>query len=523
MNAKFDFSDLFILDLANNHQGSVEHGLAVIRQHAQVAKQHGIRAAVKFQFRQLDTFIHPDFKASKDVKHIPRFMETRIDQDGFQTLFDAVKEEGLLTICTPFDEESTDIIEAMGFDLIKIASCSARDWPLLEKVAQSNLPVVFSTGSLLIADIDKFVSFAEHRALDFAIMHCVSIYPTPSESCNLQNIAMLKQRYPGISIGWSTHETPDDTNAVKVALALGATIFERHIGVATATNKLNAYSSTPDQAGLWYDAWREATRLCGSFDRLPPEPQEVKSILELKRGVFVKADTSKGDTIGSNDVYFAMPCADGQLSSGEFRNNMVMVSNVTANGAIMSDAVEPLERDLSKELAHYVHGVKAMLNIAKIDLGVEFDVEYSHHYGIEKFGDVGCILIDCINREYCKKLLVQLPKQSHPHHYHKRKEETFQVLYGEMYLEIDGRVKHMLPGDTQTVLPGTWHRFWTDVGCIVEEVSTTHFNNDSIYRDKMINELPREARKTVVKHWGRFHLRSEINANAELKLSSKES
>jgi hypothetical protein len=27
----FDFTDLFVFDMANNHQGSVEHGLKVIK------------------------------------------------------------------------------------------------------------------------------------------------------------------------------------------------------------------------------------------------------------------------------------------------------------------------------------------------------------------------------------------------------------------------------------------------------------------------------------------------------------
>ena len=122
-----------------------------------------------------------------------------------------------------------------------------------------------------------------------------------------------------------------------------------------------------------------------------------------------------------------------------------------------------------------------MLNYAKINLGNEFNVEYSHHYGISKFDKVGCILIECINREYCKKILIQLPGQGHPFHYHKRKEETFQVLWGNMELNIDGRIKTLLPGDTALVLPGTWHKFRTETGFIAEEISTTHYNLSLIH------------------------------------------
>jgi N-acetylneuraminate synthase len=159
-----------------------------------------------------------------------------------------------------------------------------------------------------------------------------------------------------------------------------------------------------------------------------------------------------------------------------------------------------------QRLKHYVHEVKALLNIAGIKLGREFYVEYSHHYGIPNFARIGCVLIDCVNRDYCKKILVQLPGQSHPYHFHKLKEETFQVLWGEFYLDIDGEERLMRPGDIAVVLPGAWHKFRTEKGCIVEEISTTQLKNDSVYKDPAINRMKREERKTVVKHWGRFEI-----------------
>ena len=58
--SNFDFNNLFVLDLANNHQGSVEHGLKIIKECGKMVRKHNIRAAMKFQFRQYDTFIHPD-------------------------------------------------------------------------------------------------------------------------------------------------------------------------------------------------------------------------------------------------------------------------------------------------------------------------------------------------------------------------------------------------------------------------------------------------------------------------------
>ena len=100
------FQDLFIFEMANNHQGSVEHGRRIIDAMAQIAERHGIRAAVKFQYRDLDSFIHPDYREREDVAHIPRFLSTRLDDGAFQALVAHVRDRALLPVITPFDEAS---------------------------------------------------------------------------------------------------------------------------------------------------------------------------------------------------------------------------------------------------------------------------------------------------------------------------------------------------------------------------------------------------------------------------------
>ena len=145
--------------------------------------------------------------------------------------------------------------------------------------------------------------------------------------------------------------------------------------------------------------------------------------------------------------------------------------------------------------------VKGMLNEARIEIGRESSVELSHHYGLEHFREFGAIIIDVINREYCKKLIIQLPRQKHPYHYHKVKEETFQLLHGDLEVELEGHRIKPLPGDTILVKPGEWHKFHTLGGAIFEEVSTTHFNDDSFYEDERLARLPRATRKTIMPNW----------------------
>ncbi len=508
MDTGFRFSDLFVLDLANNHNGDVEHALRIIRGVGEVVARRQVRAALKFQFRQLDTFVHPAHKEQSPYKYPKRFLDTRLSNEDFGRLANEVRSLGMITMATPFDEESVDVIEGMGLDVIKIASCSATDWPLLERVAEANKPVIASTGGLSWKEIDDLVSFFDHRRVHFAIMHCVSIYPTPPELLQLNQINQLKERYPGRTIGFSTHEDPDALSPVQVAVAKEAEMFERHVGLRADGHELNGYSSTPDQIDKWVEAAVHARLLCGADERLPPLEAEVQSLDGLKRGVFARKDLKAGSTLKRTDVYFAMPCEKGQLTSGEVRQYFVN-RGIPTKVTLQKD--EPLMRDqvdlpASPEdyvLVTAVHEMKRMLNEARVALPADFETEFSHHYGIVEFPKVGATLVTVVNRSYCKKIIIQTPGQRHPCHYHKQKEETFYVLWGILEMSIDGRRRTLYPGDTVLVQQGVWHDFWTDTGVIFDELSTTHIDGDSFYEDKRINKMKREERKTKVNHWGR--------------------
>jgi N-acetylneuraminate synthase len=504
----FDFSDLFVLDMANNHQGDLEHGLNIIREMAAVAHKHEVRAGMKFQFRQLDRFIHPSHRQGSTNKHIPRFLSTELKRAHYQRMLDAIREAGLLSICTPFDEDSVDIIVQMGFDILKVASCSARDWPLLEKIADAGLPVIFSTGGLTISEVDDLVSFMDHRGVDYAMMYCVSIYPIPETEFHLNQIEYLRNRYPSTTIGWSTHEDPNETHAVSIAYAKGARMFERHVGIATDKIKLNAYSSTPEQVDRWMAAHGHAKALCGGRPPRTVPKVEADSILDLKRGVYAREPIAAGEVITRDQVYFAMPATPGQLDSGIWKEGIVATADIARDGMLLLQELDLPEKPEWAVIKSVIHDVKAMLNEARVPLSAEFEAEFSHHFGMENFREIGATIINCINREYCKKIIVQLPGQKHPPHFHRRKEESFQILHGELHVNVDGHLRVLRPGDVALILPGVWHSFWSETGCVFEEISTTHYNDDSFYADKRVSKIARAQRKTKVQHWGRFQLSS---------------
>ena len=118
---------LFIFEMANNHQGSVEHGINIINAVYSAVSEYRdyFDFAFKFQYRDLDTFIRPDYINRDDIKNVKRFKDTRLTMEQFLELKKAVEDCGMYTICTGFDETSVARIAEQNYDVIKIASCSA--------------------------------------------------------------------------------------------------------------------------------------------------------------------------------------------------------------------------------------------------------------------------------------------------------------------------------------------------------------------------------------------------------------
>jgi len=383
---------------------------------------------------------------------------------------------------------------------MKIPSCYVSDWPLLERIAQHNLPIVASTAGEPLEEIDRVVSFFKHRLKSIAIMHCVGEYPAPDEHLHLGQIALLKRRYPELEVGYSTHERPDNFGAVRIAIAMGATMFEKHVGVPTDRYALNAYSANPEQVRGWLESASNAFAMIGNPEtRYPAPPGEQAALRDLARGAFVKKAVPAGNVINHSDVFFAMPNVEGQLVAQDFSkySEYIAKSDISPNGPIMSNDVTA--RNTREIVYKIVSDVKNLIKKSKVQVPGQCDLEISHHYGLEKFRESGLTAITVVNREYCKRLMVVLPGQKHPEQWHNQKDETYHILFGDVTVELDGKRSTHKSNDVITISHGVKHSFWTAHGAIIEEVSSSYSTNDSFYSDPAI--MSNTHRKTFVTYW----------------------
>ena len=121
------FEELFVLELANNHWGKVERGVRIIREFGTIARYHNVRAAIKLQIRDVESFVHKDFRTRTDIRYIKKTVDTQLTKDEFHTLVSEIRKNNCIPMATPFDERSVEMCAELGIPILKLASSDIND------------------------------------------------------------------------------------------------------------------------------------------------------------------------------------------------------------------------------------------------------------------------------------------------------------------------------------------------------------------------------------------------------------
>jgi N-acetylneuraminate synthase len=313
--------------LANNHWGSLDRGLKIIRDHAAIVRFNNVKAAIKLQFRDVDEFIHPEFKGTTDNRYIKKTEDTKLSKADFARMVEEVRNMSCIPMATPFDEASVDLCIEFDMPIIKIASSDMNDWVLIEKIASTRRPTIVSTGGASEKDLDDLVRFFEKRDIPLAMNHCVSLYPSEDSELELDQIDYLKARYPNHVVGLSSHEYHDWHSSMLISYGKGARTWERHIDIDYEGVSVSSYCSLPSQCDSWFKAFHKAAEMCGgrSNSKRVISRKEIEYLDALVRGAYAKKNLEPGY------VYLAIPLRKGQLSCREVMNGEKLITGITAN------------------------------------------------------------------------------------------------------------------------------------------------------------------------------------------------
>jgi N-acetylneuraminate synthase len=347
------FENLFVLEMANNHWGCLKRGKKIVRDFAKIVRRNNIKAAIKLQFRDVDNFIHKDFIGEgkgedlldlpKRSRYIQKTNKTKLTYNEFNELVDYIKKQNCIPMSTPFDEKSVNWCVMMDLPIIKIASSDINDWLLINQIGKTKKPVIISTGGANIKQISDVVTFFTNRNIPIAVNHCVSKYPSEDYELELHQIDYLKDKFPGLTIGLSTHEYHDWTSSMFISYAKGARTWERHIDIPYTSKdeqkEVSKYCSLPSQIDEWFQAFNKAVIMCGTSgdERRIIDEKESNYLQSLYRGLYLKRDMKKGETVTVKDLYSAIPYQKeiNHITSREyFDNEFVIVKDVSKDSPL---------------------------------------------------------------------------------------------------------------------------------------------------------------------------------------------
>jgi sialic acid synthase SpsE len=208
-------------------------------------------------------------------------------------------------MATPFSLAAVEMLARLGVDAFKIASGDLTWDGLIECAASTGAPLVISTGMGTLDEAARAVNLVRRSGgVDVAALHCVSAYPTPRGSENLRAIATLG-RALRVPVGLSDHG--EDTFAAPLAVALGASLYERHLVLAHGDGSIDdAVSSTPQELAQAIHAAARASIAMGTGDKVC-QPAEAVNLTASRRALYAVQALPAGHVVTAADVVALRP------------------------------------------------------------------------------------------------------------------------------------------------------------------------------------------------------------------------
>ncbi len=281
---------LVIAEIGINHGGD----LAVAKEMVRLAAGAGCEM-IKHQTHILEDEMTDEAKSifppNADVSIWDVMAACALSQEDEAELKRYTETLGLIWISTPFSRAAADFLEELDVPAYKIGSGEADNLPLIRHIARKGKPVIMSTGMQTIETIRASVAILDEAGVDYALLECTNLYPSPAEIVSLKGVTELRNAFPKAVVGFSDHSIGPEMALASVAL--GACILERH------------YTDT---------RYRKGPDIVNSMD-----PAELRFLIDRSKEIWTAANNPKRRTEAEEPVYRfarASVVADRDLPEG---------------------------------------------------------------------------------------------------------------------------------------------------------------------------------------------------------------
>ena len=298
---------LIIAEIGINHNGDVELAKKMIDAAAEAGAD-----VVKFQTFSPERLYVEEFAKSKKIKFGDKEMslwdfidEVKLSWDDTKKLKEYAESRGIGFLSTPFSFEDADFLESIGVEAFKVASTDLTTYPFIEHIAKKGKPIILSTGTSTIGEIEEAVNIIKNTGNDkIVLLHCISIYPAPPETIYLKSIEILKNIFR-LPVGFSDHT--EGIHIPIAAITLGAQVIEKHFTIdRNLPGPDQAGSMTPDELRLLRKASDEIWKALGDGWKIMTEDEKNVSKM-ARRSIVAKKDIPEGEIISLENVTFKRP------------------------------------------------------------------------------------------------------------------------------------------------------------------------------------------------------------------------
>jgi sialic acid synthase SpsE len=294
-----------IAEIGVNHDGSAQKAMDLVR----IAATCGADA-VKLQIFRAVNLVHASSELAgyqrsrtQETNPIDLLRKYELSTSDLRQIVREIVNQQMIPLATPFSPADMDAIESLRLPAIKIASPDLVNHPLLQCAAKLKKPMIVSTGAAEMHEVDRTVAWLNGWDVKFALLHCVSAYPTPSNQANLCWINELTQFE--VPVGYSDHTV--ETTCGALAVAAGATIVERHLTYdRAARGPDHAASSDPSQFQRYIKLIRDADVLRGTGGKHVLDIEmDVRTV--SRQSLVLRRTLAAGDVLREEDLTVQRP------------------------------------------------------------------------------------------------------------------------------------------------------------------------------------------------------------------------